>query len=146
MQVETTRFGPLEFASGQLYELTEGLLGFPLLKRFILIGNEADGGPFRWLQSLEEPALAFVVIDPDWLAPGYRSELPRAALEAAGLDRPEEGTVLALVTIPENPQEMTANLKGPLLFNSKTRQGLQLVLDEERHSLRCPILSALARR
>lgn len=146
MLVETTRFGSLEFTAERLYELTEGLLGFPLLKRFILIEDEEEGGPFKWLQSVDEPSLAFVVIDPDWLVPNYRSELPAAAFGAVGVARPGEGTALALVTIPENPQEMTANLKGPLLFNPETRQGMQLVLDDERHSLRYPILSALARR
>ena len=145
MQVETTRFGALEFAADRLYELPDGLVGFPLLKRFILIESKEEGSPFMWFQSVDEPSLAFIVVDPEWLAPGYRAELPAAAFERVGA-APGEAEALAIVTIPDNPQEISANLKGPLLFHPKTRRGLQLVLDEERFALRHPVLSSFARR
>ena len=145
MQVETTRFGPLESGPESLYELPEGFVCFPLLKRFILIEGEA-GGPFKWLQSVDEPGLAFIVIDPDWLVPNYQRALPAPVFETLGIGRPGEGVALAIVTIPEDPQAMTANLKGPLLFHPKTRSGIQLVLEEERYPLRHPILSSLASR
>lgn len=145
MRVETTRFGTLSLAEDRLYLLREGLVGLPALQRFLLI-ETPEKGPFQWLQSVDEPSLAFVVIDPDWLVPGYQKELPAAVFEVLGIARPGEGVAMAIVTIPDDPREMTANLKGPLLFHLKTREGRQLVLDDERYLLRHPILSSLSRR
>jgi len=145
MRVETTRFGALDLAEERLYRLAEGLVGFPLLKRFLLIESGEGGPPFKWFQSVDEPSLAFIVLDPEWLVPGYRAELPAAAFERLGA-APGEAEALAIVTIPDDPQEMSANLKGPLLFHPGTRQGVQLVLDEERFALRHPVLPSLAKR
>ncbi len=144
MRIETTRFGPIEIAEDRFLVLGEGLLGFPSLNRFLLIGDEGTA-PFQWLQSVDEPSLAFVVIDPRWLLPDYLSDLPAALAERIGIRRPEEMGLLALVSIPEeDPQEMTANLKGPLVFNLATRRGVQLVLDDERYALRHPVIPVTA--
>ena len=55
----TTRFGDQEAPVDMIVEFPDGLLGFPDCRRFIIVQNPS-GGPFQWLQSIDEPGLAFV--------------------------------------------------------------------------------------
>ncbi|MCH8138135.1 MAG: flagellar assembly protein FliW [Proteobacteria bacterium] len=70
MLIETTRFGRVEVAGDKLITFEEGILGFPGLKRYGLIQTSPDP-VFFWLQSTENPTLAFVVCDPLAFVEGY---------------------------------------------------------------------------
>ncbi|HOD34168.1 MAG TPA: flagellar assembly protein FliW, partial [Holophaga sp.] len=60
--------------------------------------------------------------------------------QALGLADSKEAMVLALVVIPEDPRNMTANLAGPLVINTRTRSGRQVILDTQRFPLKHRIL------
>ena len=45
--------------------------------------------------------------------------------------------------MPSNPENMTANLKAPLIFNLKNRRGMQLVLTTSQYNTRHNILQEL---
>ena len=48
--------------------------------------------------------------------------------------------VLAILVVPpDNIREMTANLAGPLVVNTKTMQGRQIVLNIEQFPLAYPV-------
>ena len=143
MQIETSRFGAIEVFEDRILEFPEGLVGFPALKRFLVIDDESSA-PFRWLQSLDEPDLAYVAVEPKWLLPDYQVDLPPAVAAQLAIAQPDEMSVLVLVTIPEDPRQMTANLKGPLVFNAASRKGAQLVLDDESLSPQYRIISDTA--
>ncbi|HZP41911.1 MAG TPA: flagellar assembly protein FliW [Candidatus Binatia bacterium] len=132
--VHSRRFGDYEVPADRLLHFPEGLIGFPHARRFALLDGTRPDAPFRRLLCVDEPELGFVVCDPEALWPGYGSALP-----------PYEGgrehlAVLALVTIPKNPVEMTANLMAPLVVDCRTRVGRQVVLDTGRFSTRHPVL------
>ena len=55
--------------------LPMGILGFEQTKNYLLIANPAEE-PFRWLQVKDNPALAFVVIEPFLVAPEYHPDIP----------------------------------------------------------------------
>ncbi|MBI4795587.1 MAG: flagellar assembly protein FliW, partial [Deltaproteobacteria bacterium] len=53
--------------------------------------------------------------------------------------------LLVILTIPQGlPQDMTANLMGPLLINLANRRGKQLVLESSPYSHKHPVLPAKA--
>ena len=141
VQVQTVRFGPLEVPHASCYDFPEGLLGFPGLTRYVLFDNPG-GGPLKWLQSLEDPGLAFVCCDPSLFLPDYRAAVRREALSEIALQREEDGYVLAILVIGKEPSETTANLLGPLILNVPARKGKQLVLSDTPYSSRHPILGA----
>ncbi len=143
MQIETPRFGEIEVPEDRILEFPEGLVGFPGLSRFLVIDDESSA-PFQWLQSLDEPDLAYVAVEPKWLLPDYQVDLPPAVDAQLAIAQPDEMSVLVLVTIPEDPRQMTANLKGPLVFNAASRKGAQLVLDDESLSPQYRIISDTA--
>ncbi len=139
IRFKTTRFGEREVHEDKLINFQYGMLGFPKSKRFVIIDYEQDV-PFKWLQSVDEPAVAFVVMDPRLLGTEYLLSLKKGDIADLGEGSEEEMVVLVILTIPEgNPQGMTANLRGPVLVNSATRLGKQLVLENSSYPVRQPV-------
>jgi flagellar assembly factor FliW len=106
--------------------------------RYIILDHDTEA-PFKWLQSVEEPALAFVIMDPALFHPGYHIDVPTDALVEIGAREKEDLALVVILTIPSNdPGRITANLRGPLLISHKTKLGKQVVLSEDfptRHPL-----------
>ena len=115
-----------------------GLLGFPEQQRYVILDHDTEA-PFKWLQSVEEPALAFVILDPTMFQPGYHVDVPADALAEVRAGEKEDLALVAILTIPsDDPGRITANLRGPLVISHKTKLGKQLVLSEDfptRHPL-----------
>jgi flagellar assembly factor FliW len=142
MTVETSHFGTLRVAADQIITLVPGLLGFPDLHRYILI-QHAQESPFLWLQCLDDPALAFVVLDPVHIIPDYQLGPPEGLLKVLEVSSLNDLKVLVILTIPPGrPQDMTANLMGPVVINLKTRKGKQLVLERSSYSHRHRVILA----
>ena len=119
-----------------------GLVGFPALTQFRLL--EPEGGyPLKFLQSVGQEEMSFVCIDVAAIKPDY--EVPLGEEDALGLalEDPADALVLALVVIPEDPRKMTANLAGPLVVNTKTLQGRQIILNPDKFSLKYQVFSGI---
>lgn len=138
MTYTSSRFGALDIKDDSILTFPSGLLGFPDQHRYVILDHDTDA-PFKWLQSLDEPALAFVIIDPDLFLTDYRIEVSREAMSEVLGEEGEEISTAVILTIPsEDPGRITANLRGPLLMNPRTKLCKQLVLSEEfptRHPL-----------
>jgi len=139
--VNTDRFGELEVEAEKIIILKNPLLGFPKLYRFMLLPHKGNS-PFLWLQSLENPALAFVVVHPSTLGISYRPSLDERVRHELELAADENPDLLLILTIPRGrPEAMTANLLGPLAINVRKRLGLQAVLDPRQYDAAWPILA-----
>lgn len=139
--MRTSRFGEIEIPATQVIKLPQGLLGFPAQQHFALLVHK-PGSPFFWLQSVEDPALAFVAMNPYLLAPDYKVDLTNEDRQDLQLSGEEPLMIYGLVTIPRGkPAEMTINLMGPLVINTAARVGKQLVLNNSDYSHRHPVLS-----
>lgn len=135
VHVASPRFGTYDVPADRVVTLPDGLVGLADARRFALLEPTSPDTPFRFMLCLDRPDLGFVVCDPEAFAPGYRARLPRAA-GATNADT----VVLALVTVPANPREMTANLMAPLVVDCGTRTGRQFVCDAPELSTRHPLL------
>ena len=142
MKIETTRFGPVDVDPRRTITLPKGMLGFSRHKEFALIVTGQDS-PFYWLQSVTEPALAFVVCDPTLFAPDYQVVLKADDQELLEVQGPDEVTVL--VVCNKMDDLLTGNLQGPIAVNPQTRVAKQLVLSEKRWSTRHPLLKLASR-
>jgi flagellar assembly factor FliW len=137
MIVQTTRFGAVEIDDDRIITFAAGLLGFSSFKRYALLQPD-DEGIFFWLQSLESPALAFVVTDPSLWVPEYQASIRRDQMEQLRLDSLEDAQVFVIVN--KYDRSLTANLQGPLVVNIKRREAAQLVLAERRWTTRHEIV------
>jgi len=138
MHVNTSRFGGIEIEEKEVITFPEGIIGFSDYKHYALVVPE-DGAPLKWLQSLDRPDLAFVVIDPISFVPDYSVEVSREEINMLQLNDISEARVLCIVVVtPDNIRETRTNLRGPLVINPKTSIARQLILSEKyplRHIL-----------
>ncbi len=140
MQCRSTRFGNCDVRPDSVLTFPNGILGFPACSRYVILDHDTDA-PFKWLQSLDEPGLAFVILDPATFHPDYNVQVPQEALfEVDGKDD-DELILSVLLTIPSNdPTGITANLRGPLLMNPRTKVCKQLILSDN-YPTRFPLFS-----
>ncbi len=133
MQVQTSRFGVVEIAEDRVISFPKGLLGFGNCTRFCLL-QPNDDACFLWLQSVEEPGLAFVVTDPAVFVREYQVPIREEQAEELRLDALEDAQVFVIVNKLDDV--LTGNLQGPLVVNSKLLVGEQFVLADRRWTTR----------
>ena len=145
MDILTTRFGRIQVQDSDLISFPDGILGFQDLKRFVLLDDPNDE-IFAWLQACDDSAIAFPVLEPELFSENYRINLSKADLEALKLSGLMGTRLLTIVTIPEDPTKMTANLKAPLVLNIAARLARQCVLQDNNLAIREPIFLKLQQR
>lgn len=126
MKVETSRFGTVEVADDSIIEFPWGIPGFEDMKRYVLL--EYKEGPFQWLQSVDEPTLAFVVCLPEVIGVSYN--IPTSSLEPIGARTKDDVVVLNLISFDREKNIIRFHLKSPLIFNVHDKKGYQWTMDK----------------
>jgi flagellar assembly factor FliW len=134
----TTRFGEIGYAEADVIEFPWGVPGFASLRRFLAL-SLAEQPNFVWLQSLEDASVALPAADPWQVFPNYDPRLPGYASAALDLQQPDDFTILCVVVVTKDAQEMTMNLLAPIVVNLKTRRARQVMLESSGYSVREPI-------
>ncbi len=138
LTMDFPRFGSCTFAHSDVIEFPWGIPGFPNLRRWLALSTE-DGGSYVWLQCIDDPKTAVPTIDPYFVFEDYNPKLPAYATAALDIENPSDFTVLCVVVVTENAEEMTMNLFAPVVINLRTRRGRQIVLENSGFSVRQPI-------
>ncbi len=145
MLIQTTRFDTVNVTAEDVLFFPEGLLGFSDLQRFVLLDDPNDE-IFAWLQSCEMPDVAFPVLEPELFSDQFQLSLTKHDLQALQAENTNRLRAFSIVTIPEQPKEMTANLKAPVIINLENRVGRQCVLQDTQLAIREPIFLKLQER
>jgi flagellar assembly factor FliW len=141
MRVVTKPYGVLEVDERQKIYFPNGLFGFENFKNYVLL--DAKQQPFYWLQSTDVAEIAFVLINPHIFRSDYQLEVDKEELLEIGIESPEDILCFTIVTIPENPSKMTANLQGPIIINKRTREARQSISKNTKWKIRHPIIEEL---
>lgn len=141
MKVQTARFGELQVADDALFTFPMGLLGFARLKKFVVLDHKQDS-PFKWLQSVEDGEVAFIITDPLYFKRDYHIQVRRAELQGIEPENEEDLVVSVIMTVPTDPQQMSANLLAPLIFNMANRRAVQYVLTDQRFPVKFYVMQA----
>ena len=129
MKVKTTRFGILEIEAKKIITFPTGLPGFEKLRRFFMLPAEGTEH-IQWLQSVDKPETALLVIDPFQYFADYSVDLPEPDLEELGLAKPSDALVLTTITVPQKkPGSATANLVAPIVINTRHNKSKQVILN-----------------
>lgn len=136
MILETKHFGRIEVGEEKIIEFPHGLVAFEDMKRYVLIDDNDGDIPLSWLQSLENPDLAFVVMNPFYIIKDYEFEIPPADKEELEIESSEDVAVFTIVVVPQEIAKMTTNLAAPLVINAKARKGKQIVLQNNKYHTR----------
>ena len=138
MKIQTSRFGILDVSDETLLIFPSGLVGFPTFRRFVVL-DVAEDSDYQWLQSVDDPGLAVVIVNVHLLQPEFRVDVPDEGLAELDMLQSDPVLIMAVVTIPSGrPDQSTANLRAPLVVNLRTRKGKQMILHESiplRYSL-----------
>lgn len=128
----------LQQLTRELTFVGQGMLGFESLLRYELSVYDPQT-PFYWLRAQDEPEVAFLVMEPVLLLDDYAFDLSEEDAALLDLHTAEDALVLVLLSVPEDPLEMTANLLGPLVFHRESGLGRQLVLERQAYPVRYPV-------
>ncbi len=143
--IQTSRFGPIQFQPEDLLTFPEGILGFADLKKFVLLDDPNDD-IFAWLQSCDEPGVAFPVLEPELFSDNHKVSLAKSDYEALKLTSIEGARAFCIITIPDDPTQMTANMKAPVMINVGLKIARQCVLQDNHLAIREPIFLKLQAR
>jgi flagellar assembly factor FliW len=143
MKFRSNRLGEIDVDPDCVLSMPEGMLGFSGSRRYVVVPHRRDG-PFRWLQSLDDPDLSFLVVDPWIVRPDYEPIIPQSDAQALGLGDDSLKVVYAVVTVPPgDPEQMTANLLGPVIINAERRIARQVVVLNDSYTTEYHILDGL---
>ena len=131
MKIQTDYRGEVDYQEDDVIHMTDSLYGFEGVKKFILIANVEPGLPFHWLQSIEDESLTFVITDPFLFVEKYDFELDDRTVEQLNIESVEDILVYTTAIIPEKVEDITINLKSPIIINLKERKGKQVILNED---------------
>ena len=139
MNILTEKFGEIIIDENLIFDFVEPIIGYDELKRYVLV-EHSENSAFKWLQSIEEPSLAFPETSPAFFDIDYQFEIPTEKAEKINLTSVESLISLNIVTIPSrNPRKATINLLAPIIINAANKQGMQLILSNSNYPVKCSL-------
>lgn len=139
MKLNTVRFGEIDIDESRIFNFTMPLIGFDNRTKFVIIEPSQDA-LFKWLQSVEDPALAFPIISVSALNFDYTIDLPDNVVEALKITNVESLLVMNITSIPQDdPKGTTINLLAPVVFNLDAQTAGQVVLSGSGYDISYPM-------
>ncbi|MDP6443981.1 MAG: flagellar assembly protein FliW [Pirellulaceae bacterium] len=129
MQIATSRFGNVEIAADDILIFPHGMIGFTNAKHWVLLADSVNPA-VGWLQSVAQHELAFAVVSPRRFVSNYQVRVSRREVAPLGLAELSEAYVLAIVS--RRDDQITVNLKAPLIINLDGNVGRQVVVNDDQ--------------
>ncbi len=137
---DTTRFGRLDVAGDKIIYFPNGLIGFPDVKRYVLMDYKDT--LLKWLQAVDAKDVAFIVAPTYEFFPDYSVRIDNQTGDLLEIKNEEDVIILTILRV--EGKDVTANLQGPLVINSINKKGIQVVNEDSRFSCRTPLRSLSA--
>lgn len=147
MTFKTKYFGEIELDDSKVITFENGLFGFENFKTFALLYDCAteERPTIQWLQSTEDETLALPVMIPTIVMPEYNPIVEDGILETVGEWNEDTISVLVTLTVPSDITLMTTNMKAPIIVNTASMKGCQVVAENPDYEIKYsiyPILEA----
>lgn len=143
MKITTPGFGEMEIKPESILTFPRGLPGFEHCTRYQLVHEDKEGPVVFYLQSLDEPEVAFSIVDPALFGLNYHFTLSDEEVDLLQAQGPDELAVALVVYKPVGaegpntslPGNVSANINGPLVLNLGKKLGLQKVMVGPRYDI-----------
>jgi flagellar assembly factor FliW len=142
MELVTKYHGARTYSDEDVIVFKKGLPGFKELKKFIIFPLESNE-VFSILHSIEANEVGLVLVSPFTILSDYEFKIPDRDIKELQIDKPEEVLVLTTVTLSSNIENMTTNLKAPIIINIKEKLGEQLILDNDKYKVKEPLFKVV---
>lgn len=145
MLIKTRYFGEIDVDEAKILTFDDGLIGFENLKKFTLIyNNETEASSnVTWLQSLDEPLVAFPVINPFYVMTDYNPIVEDEVLIPLGELKEDSTAIFLTLTVPSDITKMTTNLKAPIIINAETKKGCQVIAENPEYVVKFNIYDVI---
>lgn len=141
--IKTKRFGNILANEDHFIYLRDGMIGMSSLKKYILVESPAYPLMF-WLQSCDDEIIAFPVVEPSFYKANYNVRMTLADKSALSFQEGDRVKYFSVLTIPENAEDMTVNLKAPVAINLTRGTGTQVVQQDKELQVRQPAYKTYA--
>ena len=139
MKISTARFGEIDIDETRIFDFALPIIGFNEFKKFIILDINQES-MFKWLQSVENPELAFPIVSVFSMNADYSVDIPDNVVEKLKITTAESVLVMNIASIPqENPQGTTLNLLAPLIFNLDEQLAGQVILSGSGYDISFPL-------
>jgi len=129
MEIHTSRFGTLAIQQEEILTFAEGLIGFDECTQWVILADESNDS-VGWLQSVENPSLAFAVVSPRRFVPDYKVRI--SPDQAQSLQISAQSETFVLVVVNREQGDVSVNLRAPLLLNLSLQVGRQVITTDEQ--------------
>lgn len=133
MKADTRMFGKIEIEDSKIITLEQGIIGFPDIRNFALIfdADKGEESAIKWFQSMDDPVFAMPVVDPYLFIEDYAPSISDELCASLGGLTSENSFVLTTVTVPTDIEQISINLKAPIIINTENNQAVQLIVEED---------------
>ncbi len=139
MIINTVKFGEIEVEEERVFDFKLPIIGFGELRKFVILDTSKDSF-FKWLQSTEDPSLAFPIISVFSMDVEYSIDLADEVVEKLDITNVENLLVMNIASIPQdNPHGTTINLLAPLIFNLEKQVAGQIILSGSGYDISFPL-------
>jgi flagellar assembly factor FliW len=114
--------------------LSGAIVGFEECHAFVLKDSFGEASPFRTLIS-EDGSLIFVVVNPFQITEAYSFELDDSLLSRLGFNSSPMDEVAVLCIVRPDDEKLYANLRSPLIVNTKNGLFTQIILQDETYGV-----------
>ena len=121
MKANTRLFGEIDIADDKIITLEDGMIGLPEYRNFAVM----------WFQSMDDPHTAFPVMQPNLVRPDYNPMVNDEMLRPLGGMTEDNTYVLVTLTAAPDPKDTSVNLKAPIVINTDTRRGAQIIVEDD---------------
>ena len=135
MKILTRIFGEIEISENQKIFIEEGLFGLEDVQEYVLL-NSSEDSPFYWLQALDIPDIAFLLVDPTLVVKDYKLSVVEGDLDSINLKDNDDYLLFSIVNLNNDPAKTIANLLGPLVINKENHKAKQVISTNEKYSVR----------
>lgn len=145
MKVKTRYYGEIDLDDSKVITFEKGLFGFEEYTKYALMydSDTGESTAIKWLQSVEEPGLALPVIIPTLVKPDYDPIVEDGVLDVLGDWNENNISVLVTMTVPSDLKAMTTNMKAPIIINTESMKGIQVVAENPDYEIKFKIYDIL---
>ncbi len=139
MEIQSKVLGKIEYTQDSVIHFDEGLIGIPEKKQFLLIEKE-DFLPFCYLQSVDDPSFVLIVINPLMVEKDYKFDIYKEDLKTLKITDENDFSLFAIVIFAQRIEDITLNLRAPIVINVHHKQALQVILQNEDYTVEEPLI------
>ncbi|HHV50830.1 MAG TPA: flagellar assembly protein FliW [Clostridiales bacterium] len=136
MVIETVEFGHVEINEEDIIHFPEGIYGIEAINDYVFLERNDLDVPIIWMQAVHNKHIRFVVFDPLFIVDEYQPEIPDDILGKLGAKSLDNLKFFVIAVVPKNIEDMTVNLKSPIVVNFETKKAYQVILENSDYSVR----------